>query len=113
MNSLRWVQGVEATPLHVACEVGNESLVGLLLVHGADVNKPAPGVLHETPLHIACASGHEAVVKALMQCNGIDVDVQDEFNCTPLFLACRRGHVGIVLSLLQCGASVGKAAHGV
>ncbi len=54
-----------AGPIHWAAQAGHESIVEVLLAHGADVNANSPqeGVI--TPLLLAAAGGHLAVVRLL------------------------------------------------
>lgn len=50
------------TPLHEACNRGNEAIVRLLLRNGADVNVlGGVGEQRESPLHDAARNGHIAV----------------------------------------------------
>ncbi|XP_068698924.1 GA-binding protein subunit beta-1-like [Montipora foliosa] len=52
------------TPLHLACGYGQESIVKLLLEHGADVN--AIDRFQFTPLHKAERRNHHSIVKLLL-----------------------------------------------
>ncbi|XP_015765567.1 PREDICTED: uncharacterized protein LOC107344434 [Acropora digitifera] len=55
------------TPLHLACWYGQESVVKLLLEHGADVN--ATDEFQFTPLHKAERHNHHSIVKLLLDHN--------------------------------------------
>lgn len=53
------------TPLHVACNEGNEAIVELLLRRGANPNlQESDG---DAPLHVACEKGYEKVVELLLR----------------------------------------------
>ena len=49
------------TPLHQGVLEGNLQAVKLLVMHGADVNRPDSDTW--TPLHAACAEGHAEIVR--------------------------------------------------
>ena len=54
----------QRTPLHMACNSGNEIAVSLLIQNGADLNAQTCG--GETPLMKAAANGHYNIVNALL-----------------------------------------------
>jgi len=65
------------SPLIIACEKENVSLVKYLVEHGADVDKrcfigPIEGIQIKTPLCIACEKGNESLVKYLVE-HGADI----------------------------------------
>ena len=95
------------TPLHYACEVGNEEIVKHLIQKGADCCKISNE--RRTPLHIACLHGHHEVIKSLCSADeGKKREMLDaiDFNgYTPLHVACEQEHTEIVEVLIQNGAN--------
>ena len=88
------------TPLHYACEVGNEGIVGLLIDKGANCRKISTNMSQTPPFHIACSRGYDQVVnKILSLCaehkNDI-LETQDSNCCTPLHVACRPNHEKVI-----------------
>ena len=95
----------EVTALLLACQLGFEDVVRVLLQYNAWVNT------HPCPLNVACANGHVGVVKALLTCPylmvqgvGGSATIYDWGHCPPLFDACRHGHAEIAQLLLEHGA---------
>ena len=70
-----------ATPLSEAVSRGYESVVRLLIDHGANVNTPARGGL--TPLHIAAQGGYDSIIRLLVA-KGAAVDAKNARGMTPL-----------------------------
>jgi len=107
------------TPLLVACENGNETIVKYLVEHGADVNQKYKYyhksnynyIYHYyiTPLVIACKSRNEVIVKYLVEC-GANVDPDDTdvnvYYFTPLVTSCKYGNEAIVKYLVEHGSDV-------
>lgn len=89
-------------PVHVACSLGNVSLLKTLLSLGANPNSKSSD--HRSPLHVAAANGVEEIVSILLACKGVDIDSVDIHGLTPLHESIVGGHVHIALSLLQVGA---------
>ena len=93
----------DRTPLHVAAWNDHESIVGLLVDRGADID--AADVDRRRPLHVAAWNGHESVVGLLVD-RGADVDAADAYRDTPLHMAAREGHDSVARLLLDRGASI-------
>jgi len=72
------------SPLHEACNHGNEVVARLLLKRGAEVNMQ--GMHKETPLHDAARNGHFQVVRLLLK-SGADRSVLNAQNQTALEVA--------------------------
>jgi cytohesin len=86
-------QGV--TPLHVACELGDMSMVRTLIEYGA--NTKNKDIHDHTPLATAVDNDHKETVSALVR----------EFGCNPndgIHLACRNGQSGMMDILVRLGA---------
>ena len=93
------------TPLSWALRRNHQTIVEVLLAHGAAVNGPV-GVFM-TPLQEACVKDNEDIVNVLLE-QGADVDATTVDNRqTPLTWACgRNSNLGIVQLLLNAGADV-------
>jgi len=101
------------SPLHVACQLGDERLLGLLLGHdvGPDPNVRASARKGGfTPLHYAAqtnTSGHRKCVEMLVKRDDVCVDIMDNgCNQTPLFLAVTSKNEPTARLLIEYGASV-------
>ena len=78
------------TALHVACQLGFDECVGLLILRKANVNIQTEG--GNTPLHFACAEGHSGCVEQLINA-GAKTHLKDILDQTPkdvAKLACKR-----------------------
>jgi ankyrin repeat protein len=102
---------VTETPKHsallAAIEVGNPSLVKLLVEAGAEVNPvPLPGVRH-TPLQLAADKGNMEILQILLKL-GADVNAPpaERNGGTALQFAAIRGLVAMAYLLLNEGAEV-------
>jgi ankyrin repeat protein len=92
------------TPLHIASEYDQTSVVAILLKSGADVDSQDNHKM--TPL--LCASGSFGIGEAaqLLLEHGASFHVRNENDQTPLHLASKHNHPGVVTSLLEIGADV-------
>ncbi|KAF9889095.1 hypothetical protein FE257_008072 [Aspergillus nanangensis] len=125
--------GEYGLPLGLAASAGCESVVELLLKHGADINAGTshPALYYaaaeghgktvkillartsdilgqrayESALQVACRKGHRDVVQILLD-NGADPNFQRAHSNTVLQLASRRGYTDIVRVLLAKDADV-------
>ena len=94
------------SPLHLAVQDGNLSIVSLLVRFSADVNSKAFHNLHnqngwgDTPLHWAVALGHFEIVKYLIN-NDADLNLINNYGKTCLYLASERNEFPIVKYLIQ------------
>jgi ankyrin repeat domain-containing protein 50 len=91
------------TSIHIACLIGIEQVVSLLLDRGTDINKEISDV--ESPLQIASAAGHEAVVQVLLE-HGANVNASGGNHGGALQLASEYGRAKISKLLLERGAKV-------
>ncbi len=89
-------------PAHGAAAVGNQALLRIFLVAGADPN--ARNATGETPLHLAARHGHLAVVRELIE-RGAKVNESTRFtHATPLLYAAEQGRKSVIRLLLASGA---------
>ncbi|GBM77471.1 Ankyrin-3 [Araneus ventricosus] len=95
--------GVSA--LHLASEVGHESLVTTLL-EKIDVNFKSSS--HFVPLHYAARGGHADVAQFLIN-KGAEINARNLHGNTPLHIAAEKGHDAVVAILLQYGADINAA----
>ncbi|KAF6031090.1 hypothetical protein EB796_010566 [Bugula neritina] len=95
------------TALMYAAHQMNESLLSLLLSHGAD-----PGLGSTTALMTCCTSNvmnRPADVERCVQMlitHGADVNLLDRNGMSPLMMAAKKGHAGAVKVLVEAGAEV-------
>lgn len=98
------------TPLSAAAAAGKLGVVKLLLGHtgargGVDVNFASPG--NKAALSLAAMHGHVRVVQALLEVEGVDVEVAvdspgaEHDGCTPLLFAAWMGHAQIATQLVS------------
>ncbi|MGV2431895.1 MAG UNVERIFIED_CONTAM: ankyrin repeat domain-containing protein [Rickettsiaceae bacterium] len=89
------------TPLLVASEYGNCTLVRILLLAGAGVNRPMNN--GATPLYIASQNGHNEVVLELLQAGAVVAQCKNN-GASPLYIASQNGHNEVVQVLVKAGA---------
>lgn len=97
------------TPLHMACEMGDDRSVEILLSMGAHPDIPTPddhGCV--TPLVFAATHGRTECVRILLEA-GTALDAPDCWGNTPLFKAASYNHLECVRHLLKYGADPNKA----
>ncbi len=89
------------TPLGLAVRLGHDSVVEVLLKHGARPGSPAAG---EPPLVIAVQRGDAGVVRALLAA-GADPGVKTGQGTTPLMIAAARDRAEIAKLLIDARAA--------
>jgi ankyrin repeat protein len=90
------------TPLHEACEKGQQRIAELILGHGATVD--AEDNYGKTALMLACEYGHEAIAELLLK-KGAEADIRDNKGITPMKLAREKKFIDIVALLKKHGGS--------
>ncbi|KLU83540.1 hypothetical protein MAPG_02597 [Magnaporthiopsis poae ATCC 64411] len=94
------------TPLSIAAEKGNWSIVDLLIEREANIYLADSN--GQTPLWVAAEKGHRDLVGLLLG-NGADIDWADSNGQTPLWAAADKGHQYTVQLLLNRWANVDLA----
>jgi len=92
------------TPLLRAVPYASETMMQLLIDHGADVN--ARDSLEYTPLMAAFYNPHAASIMKMLLDQGVEVDPRNNLRTTPLLQAVSYGKSEIVQMLLAYGADV-------
>jgi ankyrin repeat protein len=90
-----------ATPLHVACAVGANKCVNLLLKHGADPRSATKSGTQ--PLHSAAIGGTGKTVDLLISA-GAEVDAINAESCTPIHHCAISGNASVANRLIRHGA---------
>lgn len=93
----------QGTMLHMAAGYGHESLVWLLLLHGAQVM--AKDKHGRTALHLAASIRYCDVIQLLLDYN-TDVAANDDQGSTTLHIASKNAQEEVVMLLLNKGASI-------
>ncbi|CAI2731420.1 unnamed protein product [Schistosoma spindalis] len=91
------------TPLHLACQDGNEKMTKLLIDSGSKVNALAKNGL--TAMHLAAQEDSVKAAELLFNA-GAELDLKTKAGYTPLHTACHFGQVNMVRFLLGKGADV-------
>ena len=109
-------------PIHVAVENGQENIVDLLLMCGADVNARMEN--GSTPLHVAAARSaakwvgssieetvemqatFNRIIRRLLNVPGVNFDCKNNIGVTPLYMAVVKGTESAAKELLSVGACV-------
>ena len=92
-----------ATPLHLASEIGRIDTARMLIERGADL--AAQNKDGETPLHLAVRKGEVDVARMLFEC-GADITARNKDGETPLHLASQKGEEEIARMLIERGADL-------
>jgi ankyrin repeat protein len=95
-------------PLRAALQHDQESIVRLLLEHGAD---PNAANFFETALQVAVKRGRSTIVKLLLD-HGADVNFREGGSGTALQSASNEGDVALIELLLDHGAEINAEAGG-
>jgi uncharacterized protein len=96
--------GSGSPALRVACMMGNQAMVELLLEAGADA--VTPDRYGDTPIMKAAREGHVGITRALLAHGCGDIDARNWAGRTALYWACMNGRTNAVLLLLEAGADM-------
>lgn len=90
------------TPLHLAVEISDETILSLLIEANADVNAVTKRKI--APLHVAAQIGNAVIINRLLDA-GAKIDVASYVGCTPLHEAAAKGHEDAVVTLIARNAN--------
>lgn len=101
-ESVKAMDKMGRTALHLASQTGNLEIVKILLTRGSGLH--TQDHQGQTPLHLACQTGQYETAKFLIE-QGAKIDVQDKTGTTALMLAAAADHLSIVRMLYYLGAN--------
>jgi ankyrin repeat protein len=105
--------GRGAQALRQACEDGLEGIVGALIAHGLDLDRPMPDSPSKEVSEALCGAvgaGHVQIVQDLLDA-GVPIDGESSGG-TALMVAALRGRREVAVLLLARGADADKAING-
>ena len=87
------------TPLHLACAIGHDGIVHMLVINGASMY--AKDSYNNAPVHRAASKGHINVVDMLITKFGCDPTIRGYQGRSLLHFACASGNIKLVEILVQ------------
>ncbi|KAF2882462.1 hypothetical protein ILUMI_23687 [Ignelater luminosus] len=75
----------KASPLHLCCQWGLDTVIQTLVEHGANVN--SRDAENKTPLHIAIENQHSGIISLLLCVPNIDLSLRDKTGLSPFATA--------------------------
>jgi ankyrin repeat protein len=94
--------GAGESVLHMAAGTFNNSMLPILIRHGADVNVAGTNPMGQTALHIAAQYGNTEAVEELIKA-GTDINAKFPGGETALVIAARHGRVDAASALINHG----------
>ena len=91
------------TALIVAVNRGNDSIVSILIQHGANPN--IQNKYENTALHNAALNGNNEVITTLIKA-GADLNIQNDEGKTALYRAAENGNNEVITTLIEAGADL-------
>ena len=94
------------TPIHLAVEMGNVAIVGIMAACGADLNAALPVPKQVTILMLSVCKEDAEMVRAIGSQASCNLNQFDELGRTALYHACKFGYIKSVEVLLEICADV-------
>mmetsp|Transcript_32237 Transcript_32237/g.41432 ORF Transcript_32237/g.41432 Transcript_32237/m.41432 type:complete len:273 (+) Transcript_32237:12-830(+) len=92
-----------ATALHLACSQGHDSIVKILLDHGANIHAQVND--GKSVLHIAALSRRDSTINLLID-RGANVEMRDKLGFTPVMVSALKGFDSTTTLFLDRGALI-------
>ena len=89
------------TPLHLACAIGHNGIVRMLLTNGAICSMYARDSYNNAPVHRAASMGHISIVDVLITVFGCDPTIRGYQGRSLLHFACGSGDIKFVEMVIQ------------
>ncbi|KAI6651579.1 Serine/threonine-protein phosphatase 6 regulatory ankyrin repeat subunit A-like [Oopsacas minuta] len=103
-RNMTYYQG--KTALHIACMLGNKSIVEVLLHVGWRPDAPSKQL--RTPLHEATIAGHHQLFSLLVEKESVELNAKDKYGYTATHLAALHGETRCLFQLveMECDTSL-------